>query len=289
MFITVLLVCAFLLIQSCSPGPQKLDKVGLQLWSVRGAMQEDFVGTLAKIADAGYDQVEFAGYYDREPAEIKSLLDSLGLEAPASHVGYNLLSGDNLQVTIDAAKIIGHKTLIMPSLPRLPRPPQPQAEEGQRRRRQRQPMTRDDVLKIAAIFNEVGQACAEAGLEFGFHNHQAEFALIDSTEIMFDILLQETNPDLVDFEMDLGWAIAAGADPLAYFEKYPGRFKYLHVKDMNAENESVVVGAGTIDFAAIFAASEKAGAEYFIVEYEGREDPIGSVAASVKYLKEMTY
>ena len=106
---------------------------------------------------------------------------------------------------------------------------------------------------------------------------------------MYDILLRESDPAVVDFELDLGWAVAAGADPLALFDKYPGRFKLLHVKDMNAEGQSVVVGQGTVDFAGIFAQSEKAGALFYIVEYEGREEPMESVRASAAYLKNMTY
>ena len=95
----------------CTPPPKKLDKVGLQLWSVRGQMQEDVKGTLAKVAEAGYDQVEFAGYYGWEASDLRALLDSLGLTAPAAHVGYDLLSGENLEKTIADAKVLGMNTL----------------------------------------------------------------------------------------------------------------------------------------------------------------------------------
>jgi sugar phosphate isomerase/epimerase len=283
-------------------GQRKLEKVGLQLYSVRGQMQEDFTGTLKKVAEAGYDQVEFAGYYDHSPAEIKALLDQLGLTAPACHTGYNTLKDDQLQQTIDAAKTIGHEYLIMPVLPieRTPRPrPQPASDSSsvqsgqpsadQRPRREPPSFTLDQVKNFADIFNSVGEACRKADLRFAYHNHSMEFKEIEEGGMMYDLLLQQTDPNLVDFEMDLGWAVAAGADPLAYFNKYPGRFKLFHVKDMNEENRSVVVGQGKIDFASIFAQSKKAGAQYYIVEYEGREDPVASVAASVKYLKNMTY
>jgi sugar phosphate isomerase/epimerase len=280
----------------------KLANVGLQLYSVRGQMQEDFSGTLKKVAEAGYDQVEFAGYYDHSPAEIKALLDQLGLTSPACHTGYNTLKEDQLQQTIEAAKTIGHEYLIMPVLPfdRPPRPrPQPtsdststpggQAQADQRPRREPPAFTLDQVKNFCDIFNRVGENCKQAGLRFAYHNHSMEFQQVEESGFMYDLLLQQTDPDLVDFEIDLGWAVAAGADPLAYFEKYPGRFKLFHVKDMNEENRSVAVGQGKIDFAKIFAQSEKAGVKYYIVEYEGREDPIASVAASVKYLKNMTF
>jgi sugar phosphate isomerase/epimerase len=172
-----------------------------------------------------------------------------------------------------------------PSSPNAPPPP-----EGQRRERPQQPVfTVAKVKEFAATFNRIGEACRKAGLGFAYHNHRNEFQPVEEGGIMYDILLKETDPALVDFELDLGWAVAAGADPLALFDKYPGRFKLLHVKDMNAENQSVVVGQGKIDFAAIFAQSEKAGAQFYIVEYEGHEDPMESVKASATFLKNMTY
>jgi sugar phosphate isomerase/epimerase len=287
---------------SQAAGSGKLEKVGLQLYSVRGQMGEDFTGTLTRVAEAGYDQVEFAGYYDHSPAEIKALLDQLGITAPACHSGYDTLKDDRLEQTIEAAKTIGHKYLIMPVPPiqGTPRPkPQPVSDStantgeqpAQPQRRQWEPpsYSLDQVKNMADIFNQIGKSCKKADLRFAYHNHSMEFQEIEGSGIMYDLLLERTDPDLVDFEIDLGWAVAAGADPVAYFEKYPGRFKLFHVKDMNAENRSVVVGQGKIDFASIFAQSGKAGVKYYIVEYEGREDPMGSVAASVTYLKNMTY
>jgi sugar phosphate isomerase/epimerase len=273
-------------------GQSKLDKVGLQLYSVRGQMQEDFTGTLQRVAEAGYDQVEFAGYYDHSPKEIKALLDQLGLTAPACHSGYNTLIEDQLAQTIEAAKTIGHEYLIMPVPPPQPRP-QPVSDSTsapvQRRRWEPPSFTQDQVKNMADIFNRIGESCKKAGLRFAYHNHSMEFQEIEGSGIMYDLLLKETDPDLVDFEIDLGWAVVGGADPLAYFEQYPGRFKLFHVKDMNEENRSVAVGKGKIDFASIFAQSKKAGVQYYIVEYEGREDPMASVAESVTYLKNMTF
>lgn len=284
--LTLLLVCVLMMQPGCVTAPQKLDQIGLQLWSVRHAMQEDFKGTLIRAADAGYDQIEFAGYYGQDPQKIRILLDSLGLTAPANHTGYDLLTGENLERTIEAARIIGHEYLVMPSLPpvRLPEP----REAGQRWKRP--DYTIEEVRQIADIFNELGRTCREAGLKFAYHNHSFEFDPIDSTgPVMYDVLLQETDPALVDFELDIGWAAAAGADPLAYFEKYPGRFKLFHVKDMDEDNHSVVIGEGTIDFARIFDHAGLAGAMYYIVEYEGRKDPISSVAESASYLKDLRF
>lgn len=306
-----------LLNSSCQAKQRKLDKVGLQLYSVRQLMQQDFTGTITRVVQAGYDQVEFAGYYNHSPEEIKALLDKLAITSPANHTQYNTLKEDTIEQTINAAKIIGHEYLVLPSLPmEFPRPPrqQPQGNqpgqkppegqkpsenqkppEGQpvqppRQRPQMPAFTLDKVKEFAAIFNRIGETCKQAGLGFAYHNHSMEFNKIEGSEdIMYDVLLKESNPEYVDFEMDLGWAVAAGADPLAYFDKFPGRFKLFHVKDMNAENQSVVNGQGVIDFAPIFAQSENAGVKYYIVEYEGREEPMASVEAGVKFLKNMTF
>ncbi len=113
----------------------------------------------------------------------------------------------------------------------------------------------------------MGESCREAGLRFGYHNHDFEFETIDG-QIPFDVLLDETDPGLVDFELDLFWITKGGEDPLRYFERYPGRFTLCHVKDMAAGGEMVDVGAGGIDFAAIFARAEQAGLKHFFVEHD---------------------
>ncbi|HPG38130.1 MAG TPA: sugar phosphate isomerase/epimerase [bacterium] len=298
---------------------RKLDKIGLQLYSVRQLMQQDFTGTLTRVAQAGYDEVEFAGYYNQSPEAVKALLQELKITSPANHSQYNTLKEDTIEQTIAAAKIIGHSYLILPSLPmEFPRaggqrppqgsqtgqtlpadqqPPKPEGQQGQppqqpqpRPRPQMPAFTLEKVKEFAAIFNRVGETCKKAGLGFAYHNHTMEFQKIEGSEdIMYDVLLKETNPDYVGYELDLGWAVAAGADPLAYFEKFPGRFPFFHVKDMNAEKQSVIEGQGIIDFASIFAQSAKAGVKYYIVEYEGREEPMASVEACVKYLKNLTF
>jgi sugar phosphate isomerase/epimerase len=287
-----------------SAAPKKLNKLGVQLYSVRSLMGNDFEGTIAKVAEAGYDQVEFAGYYDRKPEAIKTLLDKLGLDAPASHLGYDLLKKENIEQTIQTSKILGHEYLILPSLPRErssqsgarpqgQRPPQggQRSSEGQPRQRPSEPtFTVEQTKEFARIFNQIGEACHKAGLRFAYHNHRYEFANVEGGGgIMYDILLEETNPELVEYEMDLGWAIVAGADPLAYFKKYPGRITLVHVKDFNEENESVPVGKGKIDYKPILAKAEEAGIKYYIVEYEGQEDPLGSIEASAKYLKNLNF
>jgi len=250
-----------------APG-KSLDRVGLQLYTVRYLMESDFVGTLEAVANAGYDDVEFAGYFDHEPEKVRALLDRLGLGAPATHVSLDALRQD-LAGTIAHAKAVGHRYLICPWL----------AEEER---------SIEGYRKLATFLNETGTACRDAQLRIGWHNHDFEFETIDDT-IPFDVLLDETDPELVEFEIDLFWILAAGSDPFDYFDRYPGRFSLCHVKDMTADGTMVDVGAGEIDFAEIFAQSEKAGLEHFIVEHDEPTDPIASITASHEYLANLTF
>ncbi|MBN1997952.1 sugar phosphate isomerase/epimerase [candidate division KSB1 bacterium] len=288
----------------CSPssGPRKLPHIGLQLYTVRDLMQKDFEGTIEKVVSLGYTQLEFAGYYNRTPQEVKALLDKVKAASPGNHTQYNDLK-DNLQASIESARIIGQEYLILPMLPmnwsRPPRPrnedaPRQETEGGTRPQSQRPPgpqFSKDDVLQHAEFMNNVGKACIEAGLRFAYHNHSFEFNPVEEEMPMYDMLLQNTNPELVDMELDLYWIIKAGADPLAYFEKYPGRFKLCHVKGMaNDEQENMTaVGDGKIDFAKIFAQSEQAGLKYYIVEHDRPEDAIASITESITYLNNLTY
>ena len=286
---------------SMLPGSQKLKNIGLQLYTVRDLMNDDFEGTIEKVAALGYTQLEFAGYYNRTPEQVKSLLDGLGVTSPANHTQYNDLK-DNLEKSIETANLIGQEYLILPMLPmnRGPRRPRPPKEDAPTEdaaaetkpkpepQRPRGPQfTKEDVLKHAEFMNSVGEACKKADLKFAYHNHSFEFSMVEDEMPMYDMLLQETDLDLVSMEMDLYWAVKAKVDPLAYFEKYPGRFHLCHVKGMsNDENESMEsVGDGKIDFVSIFSQSEQAGLKYYIVEHDRPKDALASVSESITYLK----
>jgi sugar phosphate isomerase/epimerase len=248
---------------------RSLDRIGVQLYSVRSMMEKDFAGTLKAVADVGFEEVEFAGYFDHQPEEVKTLLGRLGLTAPASHVSIDLLRED-LAGTIEQARAVGHDYLIGPWL----------APEER--------VSIESYKTVAGFFNQGGKACRDAGLRFGYHNHDFEFETIDG-QLPFDVLLDETDPDLVDFELDLFWITRGGEDPFRYFDRYPGRFTLCHVKDM-AENEQMVdVGAGRIDFKAIFARAEQAGLEHFFVEHDEPEDPLASIASSHDYLRALKF
>ncbi len=246
-----------------------LERIGVQLYTVRSLMQKDLPGTLEAVAGVGYDEVEFAGYFDHSPQEVRAVLERVGLEAPSTHVAIDALRQD-LAGTIDTVRAVGHRYLVCPWL----------APEER--------VSIELYKGHAALFNKVGKACREAGLRFGYHNHDFEFEPIDG-QVPFDVLLDETDPELVEFELDLFWITKGGQDPLRYFERYPGRFTLCHVKDMAEDGQMVDVGAGRIDFAAIFARAEQAGLKHFFVEHDNPADPLASIAASHAHLEALRF
>lgn len=255
-------------------GGRTLERIGLQLYTIRSVLRDDVDGVLGKVAEMGYDEVELfnftaEGYYGKSPAEMRALLEQLGMTTPATHVSMQPLR-DNLDGLIEAAHTIGHQYLICPWL----------APDDRR--------TIDDYKRHAAFFNEVGRKCREAGIRFGYHNHDFEFKAIDG-RIPYDVLLDETDASLVMMEMDLYWIIKGGQDPLAYFERHPGRFHLCHVKDMAGGETMVDVGQGDIDFASIFAQSEQAGLIHYFVEHDNPEDPLRSIETSYTFLKQLQF
>ena len=250
---------------------RKLKKVGLQLYSVRDLMKADLPGTLAKVAAIGYKEVEFAGYFGRTPAEIRDLLRRDGLTSPSTHLPFDSLE-TTWQKQLDDAKAIGHQWATIAFIP---------AEKRQ---------TLDDWKRHAATFNRAAAQAKAAGLRFAYHNHDFEFKAIDGTR-PFDILLKETDPSLVDFEMDLYWVVFGGGNPIELFNQYPKRFALAHVKDSSAppDRKMVDVGQGTIDFRSIFAQSEKAGFKHYFVEHDQPADPIATIRNSYNYLHALRF
>lgn len=254
---------------SRAPAGRRLDRIGVQLYSVRDAMEDNVESTLARVAEIGYSEVEFAGYFDRTAQQIRSVLEQNGLASPATHLSLEILEND-WDSTLEFAQTVGHNYLVVPSLPEDDR------------------SSLDSFRAAAEQFNRLGERAAEAGLAFAYHNHNFEFEPIDG-QIPFDVLLQETDPALVAFEMDLYWITEAGGDPFAYFSEHPGRFHLVHVKDRTPDGEMVAVGAGSIDFAALFAHSDQAGIRHYFVEHDNPTDPFESIAASYRYLSNLEY
>jgi len=267
-----------------------IDRIGLQLYTVRDAMKTDFEGTIAKVAAAGYKEVEFAGYFDHSPKDVRAILDKNGLAAPSCHVTYDVVE-KKWPETLEAAKIVGHNYIICPWIDEKQR-----AEPGGWKR-------------AAELFNKAGEASKKAGIQFGYHNHSFEFIPADSLggKLPYDFLLAETNPKLVTMELDLCWISVAGKDPLAYFEKYPGRFPLVHVKDWikdpnatdsykGATGSSVKIGGrladvgqGTIDWKRIFAHSEKAGIKHYFVENDEPKSAFDDIKVSYDYLHTLRF
>ena len=251
---------------------RKIKRIGLQLYTVRDQMKQDVAGTLAQVAKTGYREVEFAGYFDKTPAQIRALLEKNDLRSPSAHIPLQQVNSDWAR-TAAAAKTIGHEWIVIPWL-----------DEDQRGK------TADDWKRLAENFNRAAKQAHEAGLRFAYHNHWFEFAPVGG-QVPYDLLLSETDPRLVDFEMDLYWITKAGGDPLAYFAKYPGRFKLVHVKDSTAKPKQAIadVGSGVIDFRTIFQHSKQAGIQHYFVERDDAPDPFASIANSERYLSKLEF
>ncbi len=250
---------------------RKIKRVGLQLYTVRDLMKADLPGTLAKVAAIGYKEVEFAGYFGRTPAQIRDLLRRDGLTSPSTHLPFESLD-TTWQKQLDDAKAVGHHWATIAYI----------AEDKRR--------TLDDWKRHAATFNRAAAQAKSAGLRFAYHNHDFEFKAIDGTR-PYDILLKETDPSLVAFEMDLFWVVYGGANPLDLFNQYPKRFPLVHVKDSSGppDKKMVDVGQGTIDFRSIFAQGDKAGIKHYFVEHDQPADPIATIRNSYKYLHALRY
>jgi sugar phosphate isomerase/epimerase len=267
-----------------------IEKVGIQLYTVREAMKSDFEGTIAKVAATGYKEVEFAGYFDHSPKDVRAILDKNGLAAPSCHVGYDVVE-KKWPETLDAAHTVGHSYIICPWI-----------DEKQR-------VEPDGWKRAAELFNRAGEASRKAGIQFGYHNHSFEFVPADSLggKLPYDFFLAETDPKLVTMEMDLCWINVAGKDPLAYFDKYPGRFPLVHVKDwvkdgttssgyQGAMGQSVKftgrladVGQGSIDWKRIFAKSGEAGIKHYFVENDEPKSAFDDIKISYNYLHNLQF
>src|SRR5256714_10844645 len=246
---------------------RKLDRIGLQLYTVRHAMEKDVEGTIARVAAIGYREVEFAGYFGKSARDVRALLDRHGLSAPSSHVS---LAPDQWRRALDAAPVVGHRYLVIAWIP---------AEERR---------TLDDYKRWAERLNRAATEAKAAGLEFAYHNHDFEFAPLDG-KLPYDVLLAETDPKLVQLEMDLYWIVKAGQDPLAYFARWPGRFPMVHVKDSAGppDHKMTAVGAGKIDFRKIFAQSDQAGDPHYFLQHDNPGEPFASIRPSWWYLKRL--
>lgn len=255
-------------------GKRSLAKIGVQLYTVRKEMEKDVEGTLAKIAAIGFKEVEFAGYFNRTPEQIKAALKKNGLSAPSAHVPLAVMKDKaQWQKTLEVSQTIGHDYLILAYL--MP---------NERK-------SLDDYKRLTELLNSAGADCKKAGIQFGYHNHDFEFETMQG-EMPFDHLLKHTDAKLVKIELDLYWIEKAKQSWASYFNSYPGRFELLHVKDMDSTPKEFFteVGRGKIDFKAIFAQAKKAGVKHYFVEQDQTPaSPFDSIQVSYDYLSKLKF
>lgn len=253
--------------QSSGSEPETMESTegqfgGLALYTLRDTLAGDAKGVLKAVAEAGYRNIEAAGYsdgkfYGMTPAEFKAYLDEIGLVPVSTHHGDVTL--DNADQMIADVKAAGFKYFVIPV------PPMGHFKFD--------PETRtlgmsEDLEEVMSIINTIAEKCSAAGLECLYHNHNFEFQENSNGVVPIEYFIENSNPEHLNFEMDLYWVTNAGADPVAYFNKAPGRFKAWHVKDMDDEGRFAPVGEGNIDFARILAEKELAGMEYYFVEQD---------------------
>ena len=262
---------------SASPGDPRPrhgagpDRIGIQLYTVRSLMADDVARTLGALAEIGYQEVEFAGYFGHAPGTLGGWLRDAGLEAPAAHVAMDDLQGDGLDAALEAADALGHRWLVLPWLP-----PEQRTSDGYR--------------AAAEFLNAAGAAAGRSGVRVAYHNHAFEFEPIGGPDADpsgptgYDLLLERLDPAMVDMEIDFHWSEAGGGDSLALLRDHPGRFPLCHLKDRDASGRMTDVGAGAIDWEAVFALSDRAGLRHYFVEHDQPADPLASAQSSYRFL-----
>lgn len=245
--------------------------IGMHLYTMRTPLAADFGGTLEQLARIGYATVGVSGRHGNTPQQIRAMLDATGLRAVLEHIQYATITGDGLGRALEDIQVLGGRWPVVASLPGDLHTP-------------------DGFREVARQFNRAGLASRRAGLgPLLFHNHGADHATVEG-EVLYDILLSETDPDLVGFELDLYWAAQGGGSaPRKLFSEHRGRFPALHVKDMAEDGGIADVGAGTLDFAEMFETAHLGGVKQWLVEHDNPSDPFASARTSYRYLADLRY
>ncbi|HRV07721.1 MAG TPA: sugar phosphate isomerase/epimerase [Acidobacteriota bacterium] len=255
-------------------------KLGLQLYSLRADFAKDVPGTLAKVRDYGIELVELAGTYQYTPAEFKNLLDQYGLRAVAGHFPYERLRDDVEGLAQDAITL-GLQYVGVASIPH------------------RGGFDEQTAREAVKLFNTQGEALAKHGLKFYYHQHGFEFVPYENGTLM-DLLIRETNPEHVSFQMDLLWTVFPGQDPVVWLQKYPDRWRLMHLKDLNKgvkvpstleefkPGYDVVLGTGQVDMPAVLRVAQEIGIEYYFIEDEAPE-AADRIPQSLRYLQQVRF
>ena len=246
------------------------DQISLQLYTVREQTARDMPGTLRRLAEIGYTAVEFAGFGGLTPRELRGTLDDLGLRASGAHVPLDAWESDPSSVIADM-HAIGSPHAIVPMAP-----------PGRRG-------DKDSVARLAESFNRWGGLCRREGLTFSYHNHDFEFApLGDAT--MWDVLVWETDPELVHLELDLYWIKYGGTDPETVLRDVGDRVSLVHLKDMAPDEtrSDLPVGEGTIPWPQLLAAADEVDVEWFVAEQDNPRDALEDVESSLKAMRNLS-
>ncbi|MDZ4792977.1 MAG: sugar phosphate isomerase/epimerase [Bacteroidota bacterium] len=252
---------------------RRLKNYGINLYSLRDVLPKDPKGVLRQVASFGYTQIEsFESkkgiFWGMTNTEFKNLMDELGMNLVSSHIDIN----KEFEKKVSDAAFIGIEYLVCPS-------------EGAIK-------TIDEYKQFAESLNANAAICKKNGIRFAYHNHNQSFTTING-EFPQEVLMQNTDPSLVDFEMDMYWVVTAGQDPVAWLKKYPNRFRLCHVKDRtkgsNAIADSCTLGRGSIDYPNILKEAKKQGMQFYIVEQEKYDNtnPIESAKDNAEYMKKI--
>jgi sugar phosphate isomerase/epimerase len=254
---------------------KKIKSFGLQLYTLRDVIENDPKLILKQVASFGYKQIESYEkngtiFWGMSNTEFKKYMDDLGMVIISSHCD----TKKDFESKVNAATAIGMKYLICPSI------------DAQK--------TVDDYKRAADHFNQCGTLCKKAGIRFAYHNHDHDFKLVEG-QVAQDIYMLNTDPSLVDFEMDIYWVVTAGHDPEAWLKKYPGRFRLCHIKDRvkydPKREDTCDLGTGSINFPKILRTAKKYGMQYYIVEQEHYpgSTPVKCIEADAAYMKKLRF
>ncbi len=259
-------------LKSCAPAEAEYNPFGIQLYTLRDVIPDDPEGVIRQLAEYGYKQIEsYEGqlgmFWGMGNTGFRQFLDDLGIQMVSSHA--NVFQG--YEQKVEELAEIGVPYIVCPFIG---------AQD-----------TIDDYLEMADTFNELGEIANNAGLKFAYHNHAYTFEELEG-EIPQAVLMDNTEPDLVEYQMDIYWVVAGGADPIEWIRRYPGRFTTSHVKDLaevDGEYESVTLGTGTIDFNNILPVAEENGMVYHLVEQEAYRDttPMDSARDNAEYMRQL--
>ena len=272
-------------------GASTRHSVGMELYTVGADLTKDPVGTLARLAAIGYEEVEVSGFAGLAPAALRKLIDDAGLKCPAAHLDYGFM--ETAQVLDQAHQLrvpYAASSILLPTM---------QTAKSARMLDQLNALTADDYKRIAALINEFGRQSKGAGVQYAYHNHLHEFRDLGGGKTGYEILLAETDPNFVQFEADCGWMTIAGVNPIDYFHSSPGRYRVIHVKDFPSVGHPVTswipngphpteLGRGSIEYKPILAAAQRAGVEHFFVEQDppmSDMKPLEAAEVDYKYVK----